>query len=571
MEGFIDYEGAKLLSEEIKSRLKAVTEMPEKAEENCAVLYIGETMGQYVKGHIYQSKKSAEYYALEATVENAGTLYFYLKSLAVGAKPIYQSATLADPEDSSKGTLPVQNVIAGENCQDVTEYMDVTEISLNGDVTLTPKGGAALVFHRRPDLDLGAATAWGDITPVNGETAPGLNSGLTTVTEMPAEAENGSLALYVGDSTNGYTKGHIYQYSEGETYYAFKLEHPDFNVYVYLTKIAVGTKPIYIAENPTESVSDLTDISEELNITEVLSDGNLTITQSNDENFRLIRQVDSDFGGSSWTDLTPAGQSLKTVLEMPAEAENGETAMYIGESTDPYVKGHIYRYEENIYHEYEATVSGYTYRVYVKNPGPGAAMHYRDPDADSTSDGTGTLLVASSSEFTDVFDDPLMVITQVLSTGNIKVKAGLTFVWHPENDLNEGDAEWVDLTPNSSEPEFGYIGNEVETKVYEWPSHSYQNGSNSQSIELKQDGWYYINSRIWQSERKDSNTIVFANTLDEGQPHTLFRHGYSQAGESVQSAMLPLKAGVYSVSHAASANNIDGYAEFYINRWSVAK
>ena len=564
MEGFLNYEGAKLLSEEIKSRLKAVTEMPEKAEENRAVLYIGETTGQYVKGHIYQSEKSAEYYALEATIENAGTLYFYLKSLAVGAKPIYQSAMLVDPEDSSKGALPVQNVIAGENCQDVTEYMDVTEISPNGDVTLTPKGGAGLVFHRRPDLDLGAATAWGDITPVNGETAPGLNQGLTAVTEMPAEAENGSLALYVGDSANGYTKGHIYQYSEGETYYAFKLEHPDFNVYVYLTKIAVGTKPIYTAGGPTESVSDLTDISEELNITEVLSDGNLTVTQSNGETFRLIRQVDSDFGGSSWTDLAPAGQNLKTVLEMPAEAENGETAMYIGESTDPYVKGHIYRYEENIYHEYEATDNGFTYRVYVKNPGPGATMYYKDPEDN------GTPLAASSSELTHVFTEPSMAITRVLSTGDIMIKGGIAFVWHPENDLNEG-AEWVDLTPNSSEPEFGYIGNEVETKVSEGWTTTFQNGSESKQITLSQDGWYYINSRIWQNERKDSNTIVFANTLDEDQPHTLFRHGYSQAGESVQSAMLPLKAGTYSVSHSASANNVDGYAEFYINRWSVAK
>ena len=564
MEGFIDYEGAKLLSEEIKSRLKTVTEMPEKAEENRAVLYIGETMGQYVKGHIYQSKKSAEYYALEATVENAGTLYFYLKSLTVGAKPIYQSATLVDPEDSSKGALPVQNIIAGENCQDVTEYMDVTEISPNGDVTLTPKGGASLVFHRRPDLDLGAATAWGDITPVNGETAPGLNSGLTAVTEMPAEAENGSLALYVGDSANGYTKGHIYQYNKGETYYAFKLDHPWLTIYVYLTEIAVGTKPIYTAGAPTKNVSDFEDNSEGQDITEVLPNGNLTITQGDGNTFSLIRQADLDFG-SSWTDLTPAGQGLKTVLKMPAETEIGETVIYVGGSTGPYIKGHIYQYEENIYHEYEATENGFTYRVYVKNPEPGATMYYKDPEDN------GTPLAASSSELTHVFTDPSMAITQVLSTGDIMIQGGVTFVWHPENDLNEGGAEWVDLTPNSSKPEFGYIGNEVETKVSEEWTTAFQNGSESKQITLSQDGWYYINSRIWQSERKDSNTIVFANTLDEDRPHTLFRHGYSQAGESVQSAMLPLKAGVYSVSHAASANNVDGYAEFYINRWSVAK
>lgn len=53
-EEHLSYEGARIFSEEIKARLKAVTEMPETASSDIIRLYIGEDTDNYKKGHIYQ-------------------------------------------------------------------------------------------------------------------------------------------------------------------------------------------------------------------------------------------------------------------------------------------------------------------------------------------------------------------------------------------------------------------------------------------------------------------------------------------------------------------------------------
>lgn len=53
-EEHLSYEGARIFSEEIKTRLKAVTEMPETASSDIIRLYIGEDTDNYKKGHIYQ-------------------------------------------------------------------------------------------------------------------------------------------------------------------------------------------------------------------------------------------------------------------------------------------------------------------------------------------------------------------------------------------------------------------------------------------------------------------------------------------------------------------------------------
>lgn len=53
-EEHLSYEGARIFSEEIKTRLKAVTEMPETASNDIIRLYIGEDTDNYKKGHIYQ-------------------------------------------------------------------------------------------------------------------------------------------------------------------------------------------------------------------------------------------------------------------------------------------------------------------------------------------------------------------------------------------------------------------------------------------------------------------------------------------------------------------------------------
>lgn len=44
-----------------------------------------------------------------------------------------------------------------------------------------------------------------------------VNTRLKTVTTMPVSADNGAVRLYVGNTTNTYIKGHIYQYDVSDT------------------------------------------------------------------------------------------------------------------------------------------------------------------------------------------------------------------------------------------------------------------------------------------------------------------------------------------------------------------
>ena len=44
-----------------------------------------------------------------------------------------------------------------------------------------------------------------------------VNTRLKTVTTMPVSADNGAVRLYVGNTTNTYIQGHIYQYDYTNT------------------------------------------------------------------------------------------------------------------------------------------------------------------------------------------------------------------------------------------------------------------------------------------------------------------------------------------------------------------
>lgn len=209
---YLDLEGLKFVADNIKTRLKAVTEMPEKADSGVVRLFIGETTASYTKAHIYQNTagKDADKAVwtditalsdVPTAILPKGTVMFSelpaLKDTEVG----WMYNISDNFTTTSDFMIPNVQEKVGSNVYCIETTGDDGKPAKKWDVFATPKN---IVVDQSYDKE--------STNALSGVAASkALSSRLEKVAEMPADPSDGDLVIFAAESAGDYVKGHIYE------------------------------------------------------------------------------------------------------------------------------------------------------------------------------------------------------------------------------------------------------------------------------------------------------------------------------------------------------------------------
>ena len=185
---YLDSNGLQKVADNVNTRLKTVTTMPVSAADGAIRLYVGETTGNYIKGHTYQYNDET-YYCYIA--DDGGYYYhFYINEIKVGAT-VYACGA---PEWFQKKADSISELTS-----DFSELGYVFSITAASPSSITiSNGGGSIVANHSSEDDL-SNVGWIDIT-VSGGTAD-LNFDPTSQNAQSGIAVSQALKQVVLDNT----------------------------------------------------------------------------------------------------------------------------------------------------------------------------------------------------------------------------------------------------------------------------------------------------------------------------------------------------------------------------------
>lgn len=333
-----------------------VTEMPESPNEGDVVCYIGEDTAEYKKGHIYKAGIDPESKYVCFTMANEdGLIYSYGKNGQLYVNKDQSLSKVTDPNDLGLYEL----VYLGEDNPNVDVYYEVRDgkyylVSL---IDGTDDGSSG-ELTRSPEDDIDSGLEWIDVYSGSD------NEDDFHVTEIPETAETNTIVQYIGESTDKYEKGHIYQYyhsdAESKSAKAYFMSQGGQQIVFYVFEDHIYTN---MDESSgmfayPESFDDLKPVEEVVGIPEsmmVVTDESISISLGEDAIvFYRDESIDLKEGGleDQWVDLT-----VKQVIEMPTSAEDNDVVLYVGKTSGKFITGNLYRYF--------AGKAGQSYSAYV--------------------------------------------------------------------------------------------------------------------------------------------------------------------------------------------------------------
>ena len=133
---------------------------------------------------------------------------------------------------------------------------------------------------------------------------------------------------------------------------------------------------------------------------------------------------------------------LKTVTEMPSTANDGAVRLYVG-TDGTYLKGHIYKYNNETYHCYISDEEGgFYYHFYIKEIEVGATVYGRgSPDWFQKADSISEL----TSDFSEIGADTLTITAASPSSITVSNNGALVVASRSSDD-DLSNIGWTDIT-----------------------------------------------------------------------------------------------------------------------------
>lgn len=202
---------------------------------------------------------------------------------------------------------------------------------------------------------------------------------LDKVSEMPAEHFVDDTVLYIGETTENYIKGHIYQYQEnkhsvtlnltiGSSYYTADLSsvpesYPHSMYSGWVLNSCSSNEELRNVFN--KGILSFTSTDENLTASTIENgpdEYEIHFTDSKyEERDASITIISEIFTG--WVDISINDSDetkLDKVSTIPAEPSDGDTVLFVGITTENYKKGHIYQYSETDTEWKDLTSAGFS-------------------------------------------------------------------------------------------------------------------------------------------------------------------------------------------------------------------
>ena len=206
-------------------------------------------------------------------------------------------------------------------------------------------GGASSALELTYDntaSELNATNVQDAIDEVNEKT----DAKLDKVESMPTTPLNNDTVLFLGATTDNYTKGHIYQYQTNE----WVDLSPEEGIDEEARETATGAMALATAAN--EKAEDAQTAIDEVNEkVESISQDASGISYDNTNSG--LAAVNTQYAIDEINEKTDT--KLDKVTTIPATPSDGDTVLFIGTNTNDYKKGHTYQYQTNEWVDITAT------------------------------------------------------------------------------------------------------------------------------------------------------------------------------------------------------------------------
>ena len=207
---FVDYEGLRVIAQNVNARLKTVTELPEATSAGKTVLYVGESGAGHINGHIYQSKAEGEGFAWSDLTASSATGVIAKGTRAFSELPSLDEVEVGWMYNISDDFTTNENFVNAEIEEKLGSnvYCIEVEVGEGDDKTTVKKWDVFTAYITDQSYDAESTNAQSGKAVAEAVAEAGAGK-LDKVEEMP-EAYKGGLVAYAGKTNNKYTNSHIY-------------------------------------------------------------------------------------------------------------------------------------------------------------------------------------------------------------------------------------------------------------------------------------------------------------------------------------------------------------------------
>ena len=207
---FVDYEGLRVIAQNVNARLKTVTELPEATSAGKTVLYVGESGAGHINGHIYQSKAEGEGFAWSDLTASSATGVIAKGTRAFSELPSLDEVEVGWMYNISDDFTTNENFVNAEIEEKLGSNVYCIEVEEGeGDSkTTVKKWDVFTAYITDQSYDAKSTNAQSGVAVAEAVAEAGAGK-LDKVEEMP-EAYEGGLVAYAGKTNSKYTNSHIY-------------------------------------------------------------------------------------------------------------------------------------------------------------------------------------------------------------------------------------------------------------------------------------------------------------------------------------------------------------------------